>query len=62
MNMSGVSGGSGMASMAGHSDSHHSKVAGGSAAATNEKGAETAQKGQVVSLDDNLGKKVDFAV
>ena len=63
MNMSGVSGGSGMAGMSGCSGSQHSKMAGGksSAVAANGKGEE-AKIGQPVSLDDNLGKKVDLAV
>jgi len=63
MNMSGVSGGSGMAGMSGCSGSQHSKMAGGrsSAEAANEKGTEAAKIGKPVSLDANVGRKVDIS-
>lgn len=60
MNMSGVSGGSGMAGMSGCSGSQ----AGGtsSAVAANEKGTEAAKTGKAISLEANLGKKVDISL
>lgn len=57
MNMSGVSSSSGMSGCSG-------SQAGGknSAAATNEKGTEAAKTGKAISLEANLGKKVDISL
>lgn len=63
MNMAGVSGGSGMSGMSGCSGSQHSKMAGGqSSAPTAAEKVAGATKGQSISLDANLGGKVDIAV
>lgn len=58
--MAGVSGRSGMSGMSGCSGSQHSKMAGTPGAS--EQGTSVTKIEQPVSLDANLGGKVDIAV
>ncbi|WP_040683251.1 hypothetical protein [Thermosinus carboxydivorans] len=63
MTMGGVAGGAGMSGMAGCSGSQHSQMMGGAKnTTTNTNQTPAANKAQAISIDPNLGQKVDITV